>query len=171
MKVLETGVEWYEGYANDPKLKITVDKWPEDEDFEFKVLNREGSDLYWAQHSSGAVRFYCHNRSNEHGYAGSVFELKMDDGTTRKIRGPWSSRSGVMNNYFPHSVEVHVHEKSTGYNLACHMTIELAYEVAADAGVQLLKEYRRGDIVYNVVPFPDDLIRQHCGFNPESEES
>lgn len=173
MKVHKAEVNWYEGYANDPVLVIHVDHWPRGEEFQYQVLNRQGSNLYWAQHPDGAVSFHCHNLSNENGYGGAIFKLNMLDGSTKEIRGPWSSRSGVMNNYFPHSTEVQIKEESTGYNLGGHISIELAKRVAAMAGVQLVKEYRRGDIVYKVEPLMtgDELIRLHCGFNPESEES
>jgi hypothetical protein len=173
MKVLKAEVNWYEGWANDPVLVIHVDNWPRGDEFKYQVLNRQGSDLYWAHHPDGAVSFHCHNRSNQNGYGGAIFELNMLDGSSKKIRGPWSSRSGVMNNYFPHSTEVQIKEESTGYNLSGHISIELAERVANMAGVKLVKEYRRGDIIYSVEPLlsGDELIQQHCGFNPESEES
>ena len=38
-----------------------------------------------------------HDPGNENGFGGRAFTLEMQNGTTRRIKGPWSSNSGVVN--------------------------------------------------------------------------
>ena len=56
------------------------------------------------------VRFFSHNKLNENGYGGFSFTLTMTDGSTRVVRGPWSSRAGVINFYFDMPAHEHIIE-------------------------------------------------------------
>lgn len=82
------------------------------EDFKFyeAKLNSE-STLYWGVNSQGFVEFYAHSPFREHGFGGRSFVLNMADGTTKTIKGPWSSRPGIMNNFFPPCMEVKYRDK------------------------------------------------------------
>ena len=65
----------------------------------FRFEEREG--LYRAQHEE-FVKFYAwKGPGNEGGFGGSVFLITMQDGTKRKLLGPWSSRAGACNSFFP----------------------------------------------------------------------
>lgn len=72
--------------------------------YQKKVLN-ENSDLYWGTNKDGFVSFFCHDKNNEKGFCERIFTLNMEDNTIVNIRGPWSSRDGAMNKYFPHVME------------------------------------------------------------------
>jgi hypothetical protein len=51
--------------------------------------------------------FFAHDSKNENGFGGNSFVLPMRDGTTRVIKGPWSSREGVLHQFgMPHCVPV-----------------------------------------------------------------
>ena len=152
MKVLKAEINWYEGYANDPNFIMHVDSMPDNDEFIFeaKELTPERT-LYFAEHESGLVRFYCHDTRNESGYGGSSVTLNMKDGSTKTIKGPWSSRSGAMNNHFRHSVECSIRPEDTGYNLGGHITVELAEKLAEMTNVILARQSRHGDLVYQIV--------------------
>lgn len=55
--------------------------------------------LWWSEHPLGFVSFYAHSggEQNEGGFGGSNFNITLTDGTTKLLRGPWSSRPGYGN--------------------------------------------------------------------------
>lgn len=94
MKILESRVEWYLDYGNDPKFEILVDKIPRKIIYShYPELNHSG--IYYGE-NEGFVSFFYHDINDQTGYGGAKFELELDDGTTRIIRGPWSSRAECM---------------------------------------------------------------------------
>lgn len=44
--------------------------------------------------------FFFHAPRNETGFGGAEFELKMEDGSVRSIKGPWSSSCSSVNKLF-----------------------------------------------------------------------
>lgn len=93
-------------FDNDPSLMLLVDEMPDGENLVYESLEKGSNTLYFA-HYGGLVSFYAHAPNDERGYGGASFVLTLDDGSDVKIKGPWSSRSGVMNKHFePHSLEV-----------------------------------------------------------------
>ena len=148
MKLIKAEVEWYEGFANKPRLVLIVDKMPDSMEIEYEVKDN----LYWGE-KNGIVSFFSHSPENQRGYGGREFDLKMKDGSFVTIKGPWSSRAGAMNNYFPHSVDVTVKETEGEFprlSFATAVTVELARQAAELAGVRLIKESWHDDIVYEV---------------------
>jgi len=122
MKVLKANIDWHEGFDNEPRLQVLVDKMNYDKlkyepfpitrisglsgeqaaivgtsDYTFKGRDTV---LYYAA-NKGLVRFLYHDPQNEHGYDGNVFQLILTNGETIKIKGPWSSRAGVVNQLVP----------------------------------------------------------------------
>ncbi len=107
MKILGAVVDWNDHYDNAPQLVIAVDELPGNEAYSYasKPLTG-GRTLYRAEHD-GFVRFYLHNPNDEHGYGERSFKLRSHHGEEFTIKGPWSSRSGVVNQHFsPHCTEV-----------------------------------------------------------------
>jgi hypothetical protein len=142
-----------EGWANEAYLEILIDKWPDKAEFVFEKktigMDRGGVDLYFAKHKSGAVRFMCDSHNGK-GYGGAVFILPLTDGTVATVKGPWSSRAGVMNLYFPHSVDVTFFEgdwKNCG--MSGSLSIEAAMFAAGMAGVKWTRR-DDGDISYRI---------------------
>jgi len=151
MKLLDTKVDWYEEYANEPELVLIVDKMSLPNEFEYEKINGEDTTLYFAEHENGLVDFFSHSFNNQRGYGGRTFDLKMKDGTIQSIKGPWSSRPGVMNNFFPHCIECKVIERDGDYEDLRHsafITVKLAHEAAKMAGVKLVAGERHGNTVY-----------------------
>lgn len=149
MKLLHSEVDRHEGFANPASLLLTVDKLPDDSEFIYKEVVFKDQTLYYAE-CDEIVRFYAHSPRNERGYGGRVFKLIMEDGTTKEIKGPWSSRAGAMNRYFPHCVDCVIIEKSTGYRLASSISLNLANQVAEAAEVTLTEELSDHDITYRI---------------------
>ena len=64
--------------------------------------------LYWGQHVCGLVRFFSHSPDNESGSGGRTEIVKMVNGKQHTVKGVWSSRASVMNEFFPDTVEVEI---------------------------------------------------------------
>lgn len=126
MEIRNIMIDWMEGYANDPEIKVLVDEIPKD-----FIYEKRGS-LYFAE-KEGCVRFFYYERPDR-GYGGTKFELKMEDGSTVILKGPWSSNSMTMNGAgFNPSIEVAMTEEvevfKRGYTFyAGAMTVEKVRE-------------------------------------------
>jgi hypothetical protein len=149
MKLIKAEVNWMLGWANHPKLDITVDKIPNHNDMVYqKKGSAPGNALYYSE-QDGYVSFMCHNFTNERGYGGRTFNMKLEDGTTDKIKGPWSSRAGAMNHYFPHCVDVTLRDLE-GHTYGASVSLKFAQKAAKMAGVKLVKTDWHDDIEYQI---------------------
>jgi len=93
MKIIGAKVNWNNQWGNDSKITITVDKF-KDPNYKYK----QKGNLYFAYDSkTGLVSYYAYNPKDHEGYGGQIFELQMLNGKIKKLKGPWSSRSEVMN--------------------------------------------------------------------------
>jgi len=139
MKITKPEIDWMEGWANDPKLKFTVDKMPANDEY---VYTKKGN-LYFALHECGLASYFAHSPGNESGYGGREFTLQMADGTAKTIKGPWSSRCSVMNMHFPHTVEVVCNRTAT------YLDVDTARWLVEKAGGELVRrEGADGEIRY-----------------------
>lgn len=98
MKILDarvrTGLNTYGPHT----LEILVDDIHRD-DKVYDAIEDKGGTTFLSV-TDGIVSFFRHKPNDEHGYGGSVFTLKMSDGTERKIKGPWSSNSAWIREVF-----------------------------------------------------------------------
>lgn len=91
-------IEWLQNWANDPELVIKMTR--EDHDSNLAGMLYECKhDHYWAEHQ-GLCHFYFYNGPST-GFGGRTFTLKMKDGTTKDLIGPWSSGYHNTNKWFP----------------------------------------------------------------------
>lgn len=91
MKILDARIDWMFGWANTPIMRLLVDKMPDHSQLRYKCYG-EGPNhtgLYFAQ-LDGYVDFF-YSTDDKTGFGGRVFTPTMEDGTARRIRGPWSS--------------------------------------------------------------------------------
>lgn len=97
--VLDARVHWYDTYSNPPKIALkcrtSLDEWPD------KRWRKEGY-FYRAYSDDGRLCQHAHGgaltlnpetgryvSTLDEGYAGSQFDLDMEDGTKVTLRGPW----------------------------------------------------------------------------------
>lgn len=108
MKALAVEVDWMFDWGNRPKLKFFVDKLPEMDNYDYTILgnsNSQHSRLYYAE-KDGFVDYLLDTTNpdgtskQEDGFAGRHFEIILKGGQKMVLKGPWSSRSGVVNKYF-----------------------------------------------------------------------
>jgi hypothetical protein len=102
MTILDCKVEWREEWDNTPELFILVDEFPS---LEKTLFDYKPKGLFFAEEGDFVLFFYYVRPSQ--GFGGRSFTLNMKDGTKKTLVGPWSSRSGVMNDAgFTKCVEV-----------------------------------------------------------------
>lgn len=96
VKVLDAHVrDWGPEYTNLPDLCVLVESLPPDDAFVWNY--RDDIHAFWAQHE-GIIRYLFHDGTDENlgGFFGASFTLRMSDGTTKTIRGPWSGDPRVF---------------------------------------------------------------------------
>jgi len=125
MKVLGASVNEHIGYANPPTLELVVDRVSSYDEFVYNTRPFGRSTLYFGV-MDGEVHFFSHSPENEYGYGERKFKLTLADGTVRELKGPWSSRAGVMSPLFRPVVDVTL--IWAGIKYAGHVTLELAQE-------------------------------------------
>lgn len=67
--------------------------------FTYRALPEERGVAYLAL-SGDVGSFFYHTPHNETGFGGARYELQMEDGSVRSIKGPWSSSCSSMNKMF-----------------------------------------------------------------------
>ena len=168
MKILDATVRWNEKYSlNDPELAILVDKVP---DWEQMTFSQRGS-LYFAE-QAGYVKFYSWTGGQQEGYGGDHRTIRLQTKgqvVRRVLRGPWSSRAGVMNQAgFTPSIDCllttdpNVLKRGWTYSHAS-ITYQMGKKAAIMAGCYLVREARGGDKIW--LPSTDDciVIKQQMG--------
>jgi hypothetical protein len=132
--ILDARVDWMEKWSgNSPVLQILLTKVFDIRDFSYERLERKNNDLYWAERD-GQVSYYAHTPGNQRGFGGRTFELPAADPKVTepyKIKGPWSSRCSVMNDFWPPSTEASIIDKEEGFKrgytfMAGAVTVEAA---------------------------------------------
>lgn len=95
MRVLDAEVNWREHVANDPVLELHVDEIPDRREMRFEHNAERG--LWYGEHG-GFVMFYSwKGPKNEGGFGGQHYRITTVEGEDVILKGPWSSRAGVMN--------------------------------------------------------------------------
>lgn len=104
MKLIKGRINWWHGYGNLPTLELMVDNIPAREEMLFE---RRGDCFFSEKH--GYVEYYYWQESlgQQEGFGGYHFNIHLKDGGYMVLKGPWASRSQVMNQVgFPTSVDV-----------------------------------------------------------------
>lgn len=116
-------------------LALLVDKIPQTDELVFQRRN----DLYFAE-KDGYVEFYYYNKLDTAGAFHKTIKLK--NGKIVKLNGAWSSRCGIMNKYFPHTIQVLITEIGDEFTnnpiLGAYITVKLARQILNE----LLPEYK-----------------------------
>jgi hypothetical protein len=103
MKIIEGVVDWRPQWKNRPTLKILIDEEPKAED----LIYEQRDDLFFAEHE-GYVSIFSYMFPGN-GYGGKKFKLKMKDGSTEILKGPFSGNTSASNaTGFEPSMEVYI---------------------------------------------------------------
>lgn len=157
MKIIKARVDWMKNWDNHPHLVVLVDKIPS---WDSLVFN-EVDGIYYSIIDGYAS--YLYYKQPGEGFAGRVFNVKMVDGTTRELKGPWSSRAGCVNTTLYNSdsskgpiVDVTMTDDPDVYSgkvIKCFfhgaITMPLAEKAAKMARCYLVKEKSGGDITFH----------------------
>jgi hypothetical protein len=93
IEVLDAEVDWMDGYLNDPSLRVRVDEIPD-----LSELRFEQDGKIWFAESGGYAKFFAWSGDgNDGGFSGRCFEITTEDGEDVTLKGPFSSRTGVVN--------------------------------------------------------------------------
>lgn len=94
MKILDARVSWMTDYDNHPSLEVLIEDPPNEEERVYS--NKEN--IYFSC-LEGMASYFAYSGPSD-GFGGREFDIKMDDGTTKTLIGPWSSRAGAVNTLF-----------------------------------------------------------------------
>jgi hypothetical protein len=84
-----------EDVANDPRLHLEADDIPTIDELEYEGSVDEG--LWYAESDDGFVSYFAWDGGQQDGYGGRHYDITTVDGEEVTLKGPWSSRAGVMN--------------------------------------------------------------------------
>jgi hypothetical protein len=113
-----------------------------------------GGTIYWSVEGD-FMHFYFHRPDSETGFGGSTMVLEMQDGSTVKIKGPWSGSSSSINRYLPlhlHVVECTYRSKE-GYSMSGHVLIAAARREGVELAPVRAPWGEEGAVGYNVLGF------------------
>jgi hypothetical protein len=98
--ILSAQINYQLEWDIDPTIELFFDAMPTKKDYNFVYEERDGT--YRAENDEGLGDFlHWKGPHNEGGFSGHVFTITMKDGTTRQLKGPWSSNSSWVNSMFP----------------------------------------------------------------------
>ena len=114
-----------------------------DDNSQYVYEERDG--LFYAKDPRTGRVSYFHHTSPGNGFGGSTYNLKMVDGTTRALKGPWSSRAECMNQVgFTPCKEVTIQGK---YNMADNMTMAEINKLLLPLGMECILIENRCHII------------------------
>lgn len=79
------------------RLELLLDALPTSKDYRYTALPRDDRSTLYVALQRGVASFMLHDKRDERGYGGSLFNLTLDDGNSIAIRGPWSSSTETVN--------------------------------------------------------------------------
>lgn len=144
VNVIGAEINMNEGIANPPTVTILIEgTFPKVEDMRgwiSKTAPWSSGDMtaWWCTDDAGLVMFFLQTNDMA-GYGGREIKLTLPRGEIQVLKGPWSSRPGVMNALgFPHSVSVAIKDKTGArYSGAflLHPLISIIEEYLPDIGI------------------------------------
>ena len=154
MRVKSGYLNWMEGWHNGTDIHLLMDKdeMPSQKDLMYEEIKLGEHDGVVFAEKDGYVNYLFYN-SDTKGYGGRTFTLKMKDGTEKSLKGPWSSRAGVMNSKgFTPCVDVTI-EVSRHCLYSCAVTLAFLNENLHKLTFKNPFEFGKG---VEPVSFPED---------------
>lgn len=150
MRYVSHSVNTHANFANRPTIELMVDALPKLEDYRYE----KRGNLYFAELEGNVSFFSWTGPGNEDGYGGRSFPITMIDGTAVTLKGPWSSRSAVMNAAgFPLCTEVTIVDKGMRYASA------VTLDWLARNGINVVAVDSYGEVTYEPVDVNGDLFK------------
>lgn len=158
MIILDMAVDWNHGYGNSPDLVLQVDRIYSPEEFRYE--NKAG--LWYGIRDDQVSFFAWKGPENEGGYYGREYVITTTNGKKVTLKGPWSSRSSVLNYHFTQQcIEVKLttnplyHERGRvrcegGFYFGA-ITIERANMCLCRLGAHLKKNCLPYETIYQIV--------------------
>lgn len=144
MKIVNAYIKWYNQYGNSPEWNIVVEDVPDYKELRYK---QKGS-LYFAE-KDGLIKFFSWSGPGE-GYGGSVFNITMEDGSDKALKGPWSSRAGCMNHAgFKLCTDAYVREENKTGLVSVAILVEELFEIADKLGIYVIMDVNKVTAGYN----------------------
>lgn len=126
IEIVKGRIYWYEGYANPPNLQVLLSRIPALSEHRFE---KRGT-VYYSE-VDGVCQFFSWGGSQDRGYGGRAFPIKMRDGSDETLLGPWSSNFSAVNSLgFGPCIEVHGTDEPEAYQrgytfCACSVTMSM----------------------------------------------
>lgn len=129
--------------------KITPVVTLQDVPSEYELLYEHKNGIWYAEKEGLVSYMYWRGPGNEGGFGGSVYTIKTKDGRKVKLKGPWSSRAGVVN-ALGFGPVIDIIAEVNGSRYASAMLVSVLQSYIEDAGFVLRKQDEDGDIVYRI---------------------
>lgn len=136
-KVTEVSVDWLDGFGNSPEFRVGMSRIPK----RHELVYRERGGTYLAILGDYAS-FLRYDKPGD-GFGGRTFELRMDDGTTRKLVGPWSSNAADASAAFPETPVVEAVQDGLAFAVTCASVVAWVRENRPDFGLAFVDFYGR----------------------------
>jgi hypothetical protein len=97
VRIVGGRIDWVAHADNNPTVWLTVEDWPRE--YVYMAVpsdSRDGRGVMYFAENAGACRYYWY-RGPSQGFGGSIFTLRLNDGSSVDLKGPWSSRAGCIN--------------------------------------------------------------------------
>ena len=110
MDVRGIRIDWMLGWMNRPQIYLWVDSYPKN--ITLFPERRSPIQVLWYGEDNHKVSFYADTTlpdslesKQEDGFGGRHIKIWTED-VVHTLKGPWSSRSSVMNRYHPHAIDL-----------------------------------------------------------------
>lgn len=105
MIIKSTRINFNLQWDNDPDIEIFIQTGKHYQKPNFVYEERNG--IYRAENDKGITDFFMwKGNRNEGGCGGIEWDITMQDGNTRRIKGPWIGTSDEVNKVFPDRAEL-----------------------------------------------------------------
>lgn len=145
-RILSATVDPYLDFDNPPTLCVEISE-PLQIETPWEILHEDSEGTLVMQQEGPFANFLYEDKHNHDGYGGRRFELLLKDGSSRTLKGPWSSREACVNKYIPHPMD--------------HLVdVKLIHPSGPTSGSIILQEALRFGIPLIRIPSKDEISKE-----------
>lgn len=108
LDIKRVSINWRLGWLNSPELNFElagVAPFPDNYLYTAYPVPRSKQTMYIGYHrDTDTYSYMVHNPSDERGFAGRHFHLRMAHGETVIVKGPWASRASAASLFLPEPI-------------------------------------------------------------------